>query len=225
MTKPALETRLPCPVCLGVMMRKTRVSGGGADVTLDSCGRCGGIWFELGEVQRLRMHPSDALWSRLQRRNAPFMAQCHRCHAMMDRQAERCTACDAANIIDCPTCRRPLSLEVHDGLRLDLCRHCKGIWFDHSELDAVWQISLSARRDVRGATAGADLGAWLLLDSLTYSPDLLFYGARAAGMAVHGGAELLGNAPDLAVGAVEVAGEAASGVFEVIVEIIGGIFS
>ena len=52
------ETRWPCPVCLGVKMEKTVVGkgeGGPDSLTLDHCARCGGMWFELGEVQRLEL--------------------------------------------------------------------------------------------------------------------------------------------------------------------------
>ena len=58
-----------------------------------------------------------------------------------------------------------------------------------------------------------------MLDALTYSPDVLFLGARAAGYAVSGAAEAAANS-----GVIDAVGEAAGSVFEVIVEIIGGLF-
>ena len=225
MTRTALEARLPCPVCLGATLRKTRISGAPGEVVLDSCGRCGGIWFELGEIQRVRSHPPESFWSNVPRLAEPFRGQCHSCHAFMDRNLDRCPACGARNVIECPTCREPLTTEVHDGLRLDLCRQCRGIWFDHSELESLWRMSLTESRRRHAGDGMGDAGTWLLLDSLAYSPDVLFLGARAAGMAVEGGFQVVANAPELATGAVEVVGEAASGVFEAILEIIGGIFS
>ena len=225
MTRGPLEHRLACPVCLGATMQKTSVTGPAGDLVLDSCGRCGGIWFELGEVQRLRRHPPEAFWQSVARRTEPFRAQCHACHAFMDRSLDRCPACAASNRIDCPACAEPLTVEVHEGLRLDLCRRCRGVWFDHAELHALWRLSLTAsRRQHRGEMVG-DVGAWVLLDTLMYSPELLFLGARAAGMAVEGGMQVLTNAPEVATGAVEVVGDAATGVFDAILEIIGGVFS
>ena len=238
---PEIEPRYPCPVCLGVRLEKTRIGPHG-ELVLDSCGRCGGIWFELGEVQRLTRHPSQVLWERLSRRDEPFRMQCHACHAPMDRNAANCPACDWRNAIGCPVCDRPMHAEVHDGLRLDVCRDCKGVWFDHVELAAIWSLALerTPRRSTRtglasrtgdGIDAAAD-GAATLVYVLAYSPDILIYGAYAAGYAVSASAEALASAPEaaagLAAGGVEAAagvGDAAASVFEAVLEIIGGLFS
>lgn len=227
MTRRDVETRLPCPVCLGVTMSKTRLSGRGQDLTLDACPRCGGIWFELGEVQRLRAHPPDALWKLVQQRAEPHRGQCHHCQAIILRNAEKCEACGAANRIDCPSCQRQMDAQTHEGLRLDTCRDCRGVWFDHVELEAVWRLAQTSARGAqprRGASDAAEIGSYLLLDSLMYSPHLVVYGAHAAGMAIETGAHALANAPEVAGAAVEGAGELAAGAFEAIVAIISGIF-
>ena len=44
-----LEARYPCPVCLGVAMTKTPIGRDGA-LVLDHCARCGGVWFDAGEL-------------------------------------------------------------------------------------------------------------------------------------------------------------------------------
>ena len=221
----AFETRLPCPVCLGVMLEKTRLVRGATTLVLDSCRRCGGIWFEAGEVRALRGHAADDLWHHFERRAQPHRGPCHGCQAIIDRNADRCEACGAENRINCPQCDEPLRVDTHEGLRLDICTRCHGVWFDHVELDALWRINLEARRPHREMLSGGEVAGLFALDALTYSPDLLFVGARAAGMAVEGATHAVGSAPELAVGAVEVVGDAASGVFEAIVEIISGIFS
>jgi Zn-finger nucleic acid-binding protein len=227
MTGAAIETRLPCPVCLGVTMKKTTLSGRGQVLVLDHCPRCGGIWFELGEVQHLRAHPPQALWKLVQQNHEPYRGPCHNCQAIIDRNADKCGACGTKNRINCPSCDRELKVETHEGYRLDVCRNCKGVWFDHVELSAIWKLSLQATRDSRrryGAVDAAADGSSLVLDSLIWAPDLVFHGAHAAGMAVQGGAELLTHAPE-AVGALaEGAGEVAGGVFEAIVSIVGGMF-
>ena len=240
---PDVEPRYFCPVCLGARMEKTRVGPRG-ELILDSCARCGGIWFELGEVQRLRRHRPQALWDRLARRAVVFRMQCHACHAPMDRNAASCPACDWRNTIDCPVCDRPMHAEVHDGLRLDVCRACKGVWFDHVELAAIWSFALerAARRSSAAGLAStsgggsamgtAADGVETLAYVLAYSPDLLIYGAHAAGYAVSASAEALASAPDAAavlagasVDAASGVGEAAAGVFEAVLELIGGLFS
>lgn len=226
MNRRDVETRLPCPVCLGVTMSKTRLSGRGQDLTLDACPRCGGIWFELGEVQRLRAHPPDALWKLVQQRHDPHRGPCHQCQAIIDRNADRCEACGEANRIECPSCQREMDVQTHEGLRLDTCRHCRGVWFDHIELEAVWKLAVTSAKSARTGRGqdAAEIGSYLLLDTLMWSPHLVVYGAHAAGMAIQSGAQALTHAPEVAGAVVEGAGEVAAGAFEAIVAIISGIF-
>jgi Zn-finger nucleic acid-binding protein len=226
-----IEPRYPCPVCLGVRLEKTRVGTRG-ELVLDSCRRCGGIWFELGEVQRLKRLRPQTLWDRLGAREEAFRMQCHACHVPMDRNAAECAACGWTNAIDCPVCQRPMQPQTHAGLRLDTCRTCKGVWFDHSELAAIWSLALAAAqpghsrgRSLATSSAAADDGAAMLFYALAYSPDLVLYGARAAGYAVSGSAEVLANAPEAAAGLIGEAGDAAASVFEAILDIVSGLFS
>jgi Zn-finger nucleic acid-binding protein len=231
---PDIEPRYPCPVCLGVRMEKTRVGARG-ELVLDSCGRCGGIWFELGEVQRLTRHQPQALWNRVARRDELFRMQCHSCHAPMDRNASSCPTCDWRNTINCPVCDRPMHAEVHDGLRLDVCRTCKGVWFDHVELAAIWNLALERARHRApgtglasrpgGAIDVAEDSTIALTYALAYSPEIFVYGARAAGYAVSASAEVLASAPEAAAGLAAGVGEAAASVFESVLDIISGLFS
>ena len=116
----------------------------------------------------------------------------------------------------------------HDGLRLDVCAHCKGVWFDRHELEAIWRIELDSalKRRARLYAAGQTTAEApiVVLDALTFDPWLTYYGLEAL---VHGGAgtvELVRGAGEIASGAGEVVAEAASSVFETIVDIISGIF-
>jgi Zn-finger nucleic acid-binding protein len=226
-----LEPRYPCPVCLGVRLEKRRVGARG-ELVLDFCRRCGGIWFELGEVQRLKRFRPQVLWDRVGLRDEPFRMQCHGCHAPMDRNAATCPACDCRNTIDCPVCERAMEAETHEGLRLDTCRNCRGVWFDHVELAAIWSLALD--RAARGRPPGtspsttpaaAEDGSIALMYALAYSPEIVLYGARAAGYAVSTSAEALANAPEAAAGLIGGAGEAAASVFEAVLDIISGLFS
>jgi Zn-finger nucleic acid-binding protein len=225
-----LEPRYPCPACLGVRLEKTRVGPRG-ELVLDSCRRCGGIWFELGEVQRLKRFRPQTLWDRVGLRDESFRMQCHACHAPMDRNAATCQACDWRNTLACPVCDRAMEVHTHEGLRLDSCRGCKGVWFDHVELAAIWSLALdrAAQRRLPATSASlpaaAEDGAVVLMYTLAYSPEVVLYGARAAGYAVSASAEVLANAPEAAVGLIGGAGEAAASVFESILDIISGLFS
>jgi hypothetical protein len=123
--------------------------------------------------------------------------------------------------------------QVHEGLRLDACRHCKGVWFDHVELAAIWSLALgraAQHRSTRSVTtssstdAAAD-GAIVLAHALAYSPEIVLYGAHAAGYAVSASAEVLANAPEAAAGLIGSAGDAAASVFETILDMISELFS
>jgi hypothetical protein len=102
----------------------------------------------------------------------------------------------------------------HDGLVLDVCNNCHGVWFDNAELSAIWRMKLgqataAARRGGRGSDAAA-IGGDVLLSAMFWTPDLVLYGGMAAGHAAGAAAEVVGNA--------------AGGVFEAVMEIIGGLF-
>lgn len=225
-----LETRYPCPVCLGVPMDKARIGQRG-ELVLDACRRCGGIWFELGEVQRLKRLKPQALWDSVALRDKQFIAQCHACHAPLDRNAPKCATCDRSNTIACPVCERPMDARTEQGLRLDVCRGCKGVWFDHVELAAIWTLAVERAASAAGLTtrsgvagASADTGAAVLADALAYSPELVIYGARAAGYAVAASGEALANVPEAATGLFGSVAEASASVFEAVLGIISDMF-
>jgi len=221
-----LDARYPCPVCLGVNLRKTHVGGADDPLVLDHCERCGGVWFELGEVQQLRRAKPQALWSRIAQRAEPHRMHCHSCHTLMGRHDEKCAACGWNNRLSCPVCETPMEHARHADIRLDACRDCKGVWFDHDELAAIWNESfgraLERHRGSRVAESGD--GAFFLMEALAYDPFVMIYGAHAAGHVLSAGAQVLSQAPEALGGAVEAAGEVAGSVFETIVEIISGLF-
>lgn len=219
------EPRWPCPVCLGVKMEKATVVTRGAaaaadgtgELTLDHCCRCGGMWFELGEVQRLRSEPPESLWTHVPTRAERHRAQCHACRAFLDRDEPECGACGATARLNCPACDAGMTRVRRSELTLDVCKQCKGVWFDHHELEAIWTLKrdqLVAKQKRRGklAQAADGEGAALLFESVLWAPDLLAAPAYA-GSAVVEAAPVVGEA----------VAEAASGVFETIVEIVAGV--
>jgi Zn-finger nucleic acid-binding protein len=249
----AVETRYPCPVCLGVTLKKVSIEHGQTDpanpasqgpLTLDYCGRCGGVWFGPGEVRLLRGVDQAKLWAEIVRRADVHHMQCHKCHAHVARTEQKCAACGWQIKLDCPECERPLEVVEHDvhdhapgdhlaqlRVRLDVCRNCKGVWFDHDELESIWKLEMRALMQRRSETNELAAGSLVLLEALTYDPFLTYYGVQAAGYALGGAAELISKAPgalaaapEAVAGIAEAAGEAASSVFEAIVEIISGLF-
>jgi Zn-finger nucleic acid-binding protein len=204
-----IETRWPCPVCLGVTMEKGQVGRGATATTVDYCTRCGGLWFDRGEVgQVARTRPAELrelVPERIERVRPP----CHGCQTPLDRDAEKCPVCGRRNVLKCPVCDETMERRAHGGVVLDLCRRCHGVWFDNAELSAIYRLNLDAARRGRGADA-LSVGGDVLVSAMFWTPDLVVYGGMAAGHAV--GA------------AAEVAGSAAEGVFSMIMEIIGSLF-
>ena len=211
------EPRWPCPVCLGVKMDKVRMDGpaahgtsAGQPLILDHCSRCGGMWFELGEVQRLRGQRPEALRARVPVREGKHRAQCHSCRAFVDRDSPVCAACGAKTQLACPACERLMLQVPRAGVTLDVCTKCKGVWFDHHELEAIWRLERSrvaARSDGQGADAVAEALLWT-------GPDVAAVGA----------AQVADAAAEAAPTFLEGVAEAAGNVFESLVEIVTGLF-
>jgi Zn-finger nucleic acid-binding protein len=209
-----LETRWPCPVCVGVMMEKKRIDGRAGSLTLDFCPRCGGMWFDRGEVGSLAQRDSSAIQPLLIDAAARVRPPCQGCGTPLDRNAKKCEVCGRRNVLSCPVCDETMERREHDGLVLDACRRCQGVWFDNAELSAIWRLKLAeatgaARRAGRGSDVAA-IGGDVLLNAMFWTPDLVVYGGMAAGHA--------------AGAAAEVVGTAAGGVFEAVMEIISGLF-
>jgi Zn-finger nucleic acid-binding protein len=208
-----LETRWPCPVCVGVLMEKKRVAGPGRGLTVDFCPRCGGIWFDRGEVGEIARQDYSVLSGMMLESSARINPPCHECRAPLDRNAEKCAVCGWKNILKCPVCDRHMERRPVQGVVLDFCRKCQGAWFDNAELTAIWRMNTAALANKRRESAGlgvAGEGADLAFHAMFWAPDLVVHGGMAA-------AEGLGAAAG-------VAGEAAEGIFSSIVELIGGLF-
>ena len=195
---------------------------GSAALTLDHCTRCGGMWFELGEVQRLSFERPESLWSRIPARDEPHRTQCHSCRAFLDRDAPKCDGCGAKTRLDCPACDSRMLQVRQNALTLDVCKRCKGVWFDHHELEEIWKLERDRFVTEPGkggklARRAGNTGEDVLLATLFWTPDLVFLGGHAA---LHGAAAAAEAAP----AALDAVGEAAGSVFETIVEIVAGLF-
>lgn len=227
---PEMATRYPCPVCLGVMMDTVRI-GDGAALEIDHCARCGGVWFDAGEIERLRTFASAALWSRIARREADAVTPCHGCHAPLDRGAEKCAACGRKNVLDCPVCDRRMERRAVGGIHVDSCRRCKGVWLDHRELDTVWQAAAIATLPAAGdglRTGGqraAETAGDVALNVMWYAPDVAAHTVIGAAHAASHLPAVVAAAPEAAVHLAGAAGDAAGGIFEAIAAIFEAIFS
>lgn len=195
-------------------MAKKRLAGGPASLTIDYCTRCGGIWFDRGEVGQLARHAARVVHEHVIDPSLRVSPPCQGCQTPLDRDAERCGVCGRRNVLDCPVCDETMERRAHDGLVLDICKRCHGVWFDNAELTAIWRLNLAAatgalRHGGRGSDAMA-VGGDVLFSAMFWTPDLVLYSGMAAGQAAGAAAEVVGGA--------------AQGVFETILEIISGLF-
>ena len=57
----------------------------------------------------------------------------------------------------CPRCEKAeLHEKERDGVTIDLCRECRGIWLDRGELDKLIARSIKALDEVRGRDRRGD---------------------------------------------------------------------
>lgn len=212
--------RLPCPACLGVTMEKASIGGA---LVLDHCGRCGGVWFDAGEVARLRARPAGDLWKRITAAPLSSRVPCHACYTPMHRNVDACPVCGWRNRLDCPACDVTMEREVRRaGLVADSCRGCGGVWLDHAELSMVWSaafaVVLSAFAEQRTSSGG-----WGVDVPLDAAGDLLGGGAELLGHVASASVEVVAALPEVALGAAEVAAHVAGKVFLAVLEILCGL--
>ncbi len=137
------EPRYDCPVCTGLPMKKLKITRQHQEVflTLDCCNRCGGVWFDKGEVQLSQKIQSPKVRQHITQKPRTWMIHCQDCNTLMDRNLEHCETCGWHNQINCPVCAKVLERKRHKGLTLDICHSCHGVWFDQTELAALWKHS------------------------------------------------------------------------------------
>ncbi|MGD1857031.1 MAG: zf-TFIIB domain-containing protein [Leptolyngbyaceae cyanobacterium] len=139
----ATEPQYSCPVCPGQRLQKIKIvpeksKNRRACLTLDGCQRCGGVWFDKGEVTISTQITSPQDRQRIIQKPKKGQIHCRSCDTLMDRNLDQCPACNHYNRIACPVCKRTLARKRQQQLVLDVCHHCQGVWFDQAELLAIW---------------------------------------------------------------------------------------
>ena len=57
--------------------------------------------------------------------------------------------------ISCPVCNAPFRESLHDGILIDICTQCRGVWLDRGELEKL----LSAVKDSSGHYSNTSSGS------------------------------------------------------------------
>jgi Zn-finger nucleic acid-binding protein len=104
-----------CPACKNAMITLEL-----ADVEIDHCVDCGGIWLDAGELELLMDDPVKA-------------------RHLLDSFHEDPTVVEAPR--QCPICRKKMAKIVvgpsQPRLLIDKCRRSDGLWFDKGELQGI----------------------------------------------------------------------------------------
>ncbi|NLH41246.1 MAG: zf-TFIIB domain-containing protein [Planctomycetes bacterium] len=106
---------MDCPAC-----KKAMITLELADVEIDHCISCGGIWLDNGELELLMDAPEQA--GRLLRSFQQDDAT--------DEQPRTCPICDKRMA-------KILVGQADPPLRIDRCRRNHGLWFDRGELEGI----------------------------------------------------------------------------------------
>ncbi|HUP47817.1 MAG TPA: zf-TFIIB domain-containing protein [Thermoanaerobaculia bacterium] len=112
---------MQCPRCR-VELERRNVRGRATEV--DRCAKCGGVWFDDGEIEQVIGVP------RRPRLAVPANA--------------RRTANET-----CPHCAEPLFVFAYPGTMtiVDACRRCAGIWLDSGELEEIHRATAGRRME------------------------------------------------------------------------------
>ncbi len=118
---------MSCPRCQVLLCEVTS-----AGVVADACGTCRGVWLDRGELEEMVARvdrPQHA------RRNATQYAGTK---AGVTTQTEgRTSRTGQTDFLRCPRCGDLLRETQHDGVRVDECRRCRGMWLDDGELERI----------------------------------------------------------------------------------------
>ncbi|MBX3129048.1 MAG: zf-TFIIB domain-containing protein [Polyangiaceae bacterium] len=195
-----------CPRCQTLLVVKTTPSG-----ALHGCNRCGGVWVDRETGQRVARSLCEHTLSATE--------------ALGGGQLGAASA-DPHQLsgVRCPVCLVPLSIErvTRANVEIDVCAN-HGSWFDRDELRRVAR-GLAAERAYGGAALGG-AGALVLategpaLDErghrIAEAGELALDTAAVAGEGLVGVGEVLEGA--------SIAGDLASGAFELLGELLGGL--
>ncbi len=106
---------MDCPAC-----QKAMITLELADVEIDHCVCCGGIWLDSGELELLM--------------NAPEKVK-----QLLSSFCEDTTAAEQTR--KCPICHKRMTKvlvgQSNPPLRIDQCRRDHGLWFDRGELEDI----------------------------------------------------------------------------------------
>ncbi len=61
---------------------------------------------------------------------------------------------DQVAAMPCPVCRVPLAMSDRQGIEIDYCPQCRGVWLDRGELDKIVERSAAPQAEPARPTPG-----------------------------------------------------------------------
>jgi Zn-finger nucleic acid-binding protein len=103
-----------CPACEAVLQSRPL-----RNVTVDECPRCHGIWFDAGELRKVKDAADHDL-----------------CWLDFDLWKQKDRFRVTARPENCPCCRKPMVAIDYDKTAVEVhyCTACRGVWLDHGAL-------------------------------------------------------------------------------------------
>lgn len=99
-----------------------------ADINVDQCGSCGGIWLDQKELERIQESSERDYTSEI---------------AALPNLVEQAYAAALAKqkpLLNCPSCDKQMERREHGGcsqIMIDTCPSCCGVWLDDGEIKAL----------------------------------------------------------------------------------------
>ena len=122
-----------------------------ADIEVDECPKCHGIWLDEGELERIQRSTEKDYSEEL--KGIPNTVA--RAYAMARAKAE--------GEWGCPTCERTLARREYgycSQIMIDVCPTCRGVWLDKGEIQALevfFERARSEAKDIRRGFIGSIL--------------------------------------------------------------------
>jgi Zn-finger nucleic acid-binding protein len=116
--KDFLNKDIECPHCF-VKANRGEVEVFGPNIFIDICPKCGGIWLDHGELNKLLKDKklSDYLTKDI--------------------------GTQSKSKLICPRCGGLMDVEHADDVEVDVCLNCNGVWLDSGELQELKSVSES----------------------------------------------------------------------------------
>lgn len=96
-----------------------------AGIELDKCHHCDGIWFDRGELDRVRKLDRSDIEEQLEQQYGNPEVQPGEVEGYM-----RCPRCSDGRL-------QQYTYTYGNRVRIDRCNECLGVWVDNNELDAI----------------------------------------------------------------------------------------